>query len=350
MFRYVPIPQLPAELIETKRKCDSKKLPFGQSGNAIVRAPANTGAIDVNIVMWVDSSLATVLTTMHSNDADEQVLHMRRQQMRPSMNAKNAAEAFVEPRELRAQPSALLHYNLFMSGVDIADQARKHFTCRQTSRKSWLPTFWLLVDTAIINTSHAFVDWMSQFGGKPSFAESPKETAFALAVQLHKWSLVERERERKYSVSEPSRRASRSNSSIMIDQLSQSTTSMVSVGSDDSKFDTQSKTSGTSWRVHATQTAGVSAAQLPDASTRCLGGTHERQELRKGIRQVSNVRCSCCRFIEGSSSKAKRAQWQCMTCSNDERSFYLCGACWPVWHTRKDLNKVRQEKMTKRGR
>lgn len=95
--------------------------------------------------------------------------------------------------------------------------------------------------------------------------------------------------------------------------------------------------------------AGVSAVQLPDAAVRrSNNGTHESKMLPNGRGHVSNVRCSLCRFVEGSSSNAKRAQWQCLQCSSDDQHIVLCIDCWSVWHRRQDLNKVRKERLNKR--
>lgn len=48
-------------------------------------------------------------------------------------------------------PSAIDDYNHYKGGVDIADQYREAYFTQQTSRRNWLPLFYWLLDTAIIN-------------------------------------------------------------------------------------------------------------------------------------------------------------------------------------------------------
>src|SRR2546430_2151902 len=38
-----------------------------------------------------------------------------------------------------------------MNGVDVADQLRSYYNTQQTARRNWMPLFYWLLDTAIIN-------------------------------------------------------------------------------------------------------------------------------------------------------------------------------------------------------
>ena len=42
-------------------------------------------------------------------------------------------------------------YNHNMNGVDVADQLRSYYNTQQTARRNWMPLFYWLLDTAIIN-------------------------------------------------------------------------------------------------------------------------------------------------------------------------------------------------------
>lgn len=49
-------------------------------------------------------------------------------------------------------PKVIDDYNHCMNGVDIADQLRSYYNTQQTVRRNWMPLFFWLLDTAIINT------------------------------------------------------------------------------------------------------------------------------------------------------------------------------------------------------
>jgi len=42
-------------------------------------------------------------------------------------------------------------YNKYIGGVDIADQLRSNYPCHQRSRRNWLPLWFWILDTTIIN-------------------------------------------------------------------------------------------------------------------------------------------------------------------------------------------------------
>ena len=60
-------------------------------------------------------------------------------------------------------PVASFDYNLFMGGVDISDQRRSYFSTQLRSVRTWMPLFYWLLNTTIIN---AFLIAKQSVGGK----------------------------------------------------------------------------------------------------------------------------------------------------------------------------------------
>ena len=50
-------------------------------------------------------------------------------------------------------------YNHFMNGVDIADQLRAKFNTQQRTARTWMPLFYQLLDTTIVNAYILFEYW-----------------------------------------------------------------------------------------------------------------------------------------------------------------------------------------------
>ena len=49
-------------------------------------------------------------------------------------------------------PTFIFYYNLYMGGVDIADQLRSYFNTQRTYQKTWKPLFHFLLDTVLSNS------------------------------------------------------------------------------------------------------------------------------------------------------------------------------------------------------
>ena len=69
-----------------------------------------------------------------------------------------------------------------MNGVDIADQLRSNYTTHIRGRRTWLPMFYWLLDTMVIN---CFLIWRSLKGGKWKDARAHKQFRSELA-----WNLI----------------------------------------------------------------------------------------------------------------------------------------------------------------
>ena len=57
-----------------------------------------------------------------------------------------------EPRSLLDIPEFIDEYNLWMCGVDIADQLRSYYNTERVHRKIWKPLFSFLLDTIVGNS------------------------------------------------------------------------------------------------------------------------------------------------------------------------------------------------------
>ena len=56
-----------------------------------------------------------------------------------------------ESRKVLKIPKIIDDYNHNMNGVNVADQLRSYYNTQQTARRNWMPLFYWLLDTAIIN-------------------------------------------------------------------------------------------------------------------------------------------------------------------------------------------------------
>ena len=66
-------------------------------------------------------------------------------------NAPPGCKDLYEQRRLLPIPGIIDYYNHYIGAVDIADQLRAKFTTAQHTKRSWLPLFYWLLDTSIIN-------------------------------------------------------------------------------------------------------------------------------------------------------------------------------------------------------
>ena len=78
---------------------------------------------------------------------------------------------FVKPLSI---PTCVDDYNQFMGGVDIADQYRSYYTTQIVARRNWLPIFFWILDTALLNS---FIIYRKFFNSKAedSYPFSHKE-------------------------------------------------------------------------------------------------------------------------------------------------------------------------------
>ena len=109
---------------------------------------------EVLALLWVDNSTVTMLTTIHSLKGTESKVERNRR--RPRLNIANKSRVQAtwgdSPRKTVSIPKTIDDYNHNMGGVDIADQRRSYYSTQITTRRTWMPMFFWLLDTTIINS------------------------------------------------------------------------------------------------------------------------------------------------------------------------------------------------------
>ena len=113
---------LPAAIKENVRKGEKKAFRLDPSMLAI---------------KWMDKRAVTVLTTVHD---DTEVEVERR--------TRHAAGG----RETVLKPKAVVEYNKYMGGVDLADQLLSYYGFGHRTVKWWRRAFFFLLDTAVVNS------------------------------------------------------------------------------------------------------------------------------------------------------------------------------------------------------
>lgn len=108
----------------------------------------------VLVIFWQDNGPVTMLTTIHDIVGDEwEVERERRRPRETSTNAAKVRAVFgTSPRKELKILKAIDDYNFNMGGVDIADQLRSYYSTQQTTFRNWMPLFFWLLDTVIINS------------------------------------------------------------------------------------------------------------------------------------------------------------------------------------------------------
>ncbi|CAG8698627.1 4989_t:CDS:2 [Cetraspora pellucida] len=109
---------------------------------------------DVLSFLWIDNSPVTMLTIIYKIDGqDSKIKKNRRKLHETSTNYKNIRSVFGdEVRKVIPILVAIDDYNYYMGGVDIADQLRSYYSTQLTVFRVWVPLFFWLLDTAIINS------------------------------------------------------------------------------------------------------------------------------------------------------------------------------------------------------
>lgn len=102
-------------------------------------------------LVWQDNNSVFFMTSFH--DIHKTVVRLRRRPKLSSTNGQMVREVFGN-QVCKAIPIPVFidDYNYNMGGVDIADQLRSYYSVQQKARRNWLPYFYWLLDTTIINT------------------------------------------------------------------------------------------------------------------------------------------------------------------------------------------------------
>ncbi|GES95040.1 piggyBac transposable element-derived protein 4-like [Rhizophagus clarus] len=110
---------------------------------------------NVLAILWMDNGPVTMLSTVHQidNGNENQIERIRRRPRETSTNAVKVRAVFgTASKKSLPIPVVIDDYNHFMSGVDIADQLRGYYGTQLPVRRTWMPLFFWLLDTALINS------------------------------------------------------------------------------------------------------------------------------------------------------------------------------------------------------
>lgn len=109
---------------------------------------------DVLAILWMDNGPVTMLSTIHQINGDENRIERIRRQSRETSTNANKVRAIFGSLSKKSLPIPIVidDYNHFMGGVDIADQLRGYYSTQLSVRRTWMPLFFWLLDTAIINS------------------------------------------------------------------------------------------------------------------------------------------------------------------------------------------------------
>ena len=91
------------------------------------------------------------MTSYH--DISATVDRLRRRPKKTSTNGATIRQIFGDnSRKLLPIPVFINDYNQHMGGVDIADQLRSYYSTQLRACRNWLPLFFWLLDTTIVNS------------------------------------------------------------------------------------------------------------------------------------------------------------------------------------------------------
>jgi len=110
---------------------------------------------DVLSILWMDNGPVTMLSTIHriDNGNENRIERNRRRPRETSTNATKVRAVFGNASKKSLPiPIIIDDYNHFMGGVDIADQLRGYYGTQLPVRRTWMPLFFWLLDTAIVNS------------------------------------------------------------------------------------------------------------------------------------------------------------------------------------------------------
>lgn len=102
----------------------------------------------------MDNAPVTMLSTIHQISGEMSfVERIRRQPRVTSTNAHNVQSVFNGQHTAKLSiPKIINDYNFNMNGVDISDQYRSYYSTQLTVFRTWLPLFFWILDTTVINT------------------------------------------------------------------------------------------------------------------------------------------------------------------------------------------------------
>ena len=187
------------------------------------------GIPPVKAFLWQDNSTIHLLSTVHSLDSSVWVEKMPQKPRETSTNATAAQKPFAQNQHQKLLPITKIDddNNQYMGSVDIADQLRSYFSTQRVARCNWLPFFYWLLDTAIINrnrlarTNGSHIShrdfWSSLVTGLLTTAQaslsSPSSPTTSTVFNKPKFKFLYRQR-RQFRLHNPTRQSYITNNSL----------------------------------------------------------------------------------------------------------------------------------------
>ncbi|POM71390.1 O-methyltransferase [Phytophthora palmivora] len=109
---------------------------------------------NVLVIFWMDNGPVQLLSPIHDVVGSEWLIERERKRPRiTSTNGASMRKQFGDSvRKTFAIPRCVDDYNHFMNGVDVTDQYRAYYKTQLIAYRTWMPIFFWLLDTTIINT------------------------------------------------------------------------------------------------------------------------------------------------------------------------------------------------------
>lgn len=104
-------------------------------------------------VFWQDNGPVMMMTTIHGMVGEQwEVTREWRRPRDTSTNGAKVRSVFGDsPRKELKILKVVDDYNHHMGGVDIADQLHSYYSTQQIARRNWMPLFFWILDTVIVN-------------------------------------------------------------------------------------------------------------------------------------------------------------------------------------------------------
>ena len=154
----------PKELKVGKTLTGKQKLDYHFiTGMEVGMTASNRGVL---AVLWMDNAPVTMLTTVHNiHGSKSHVITERKCSRDTSSNAAGVQQLFKQGEFVKplSIPTCVDDYNQFMGGVDITDQYHSYYTTQIVARRNWLPIFFWILDTALLNS---FIIYQEFFNSK----------------------------------------------------------------------------------------------------------------------------------------------------------------------------------------
>jgi Transposase IS4 len=114
------------------------------------------GAVVVDNVLclcWIDNGAVLMLTTIHQAGPEHTIMRRRKRPRLTSTNGVKVQKVFgKDVTKVLAIPKVVDDYNMFMNGVDIADQLISNYKTHLKGARTWMPLLFWLIDVSITNS------------------------------------------------------------------------------------------------------------------------------------------------------------------------------------------------------